>query len=116
MLSYCRHLGDVSTGVAQLGHWGGSGLLLPQDCSQAAWVQVRAALWPRWLHASIRPRKSWMSSPEAVAEAGCHCTPRANQESLSDSMDSITPSTAPALTRNARATRLTPRRCYLFTS
>ena len=44
-----------------------------------------------------------MSRPEAVTEAGCHWTPRANQPSVSASMASMTPSRARPLTRKPRA-------------
>src|SRR5437870_6445246 len=65
--------------------------------------------------ASVRPRKSWISKPEALAEAGFHCTPRANQSSSSASIHSTTPSRAWALTRKPPATLLIALRCSLLT-
>src|SRR5258707_57530 len=51
-----------------------------------------------------------MSRPEAVDDAGCHCTPTAYQSSRSHSIASTTPSSARALTRKPLATRCTARR------
>src|SRR5205823_6269253 len=49
----------------------------------AAWNEVSLSACCACWQALIRPRKTWMSSPDALAEAGRHCTPMAYQRSES---------------------------------
>ena len=54
---------------------------------------------------SISARNTWMSSPDAEGDAGCHCTPMANQLGSLCSTASMTPSSAMPVAAKPLATR-----------